>query len=55
MRTWIITALTALVLTASSTVVCASGCNTNTIFQGGRAIVCTTCCVAGNCNTVCSP
>jgi hypothetical protein len=32
-----------------------ANCTTNTVFQGGRAIVCSTCCVSGSCTTVCSP
>ena len=31
-----------------------AGCSTNTVTQGGRMIVCTTCCDAyNNCNTTC--
>lgn len=40
-------------LTLSASAVFAA-CTTNTIMQGGRMVVCTSCCDAyGNCNTTC--
>lgn len=28
-------------------------CTTHTIFQGGRMVTCSTCCVGNNCTTTC--
>jgi hypothetical protein len=30
-----------------------ASCVTNTVFQGGKMVVCTTCCYGGNCTTTC--
>lgn len=30
-----------------------ASCATNTVFLGGKLVVCTTCCSSGNCNTIC--
>lgn len=30
------------------------GCRTETVFLNGRTVICSICCVAGNCTRVCS-
>ena len=40
------------VLALSAGAVYAS-CVTNTVFSGGRMVMCTTCCYYGNCTTNC--
>ena len=45
--------ITALALAAWATAAWAA-CTTHTYTQGGRTIICTTCCNNGNCNTFCT-
>lgn len=44
--------LAALILATTASAAYAT-CTTHTIFQGGRMVTCTTCCVGGHCTTTC--
>lgn len=44
--------MAALALATAATAAWAQ-CTTHTIFQGGRTVICTTCCHYGNCTTTC--